>query len=142
MKRAMKLKTTYHQLTLLLTLAFALSILLSACDINSVSKLNHAQAYEESEALLTWLEERVDLLVKHKADCSEMAQALVAHQKKHQEQINHWHKIAAGQMLANRALQDQALDRRLKKLILKGDLVHSYCAYQSNFRDLLKNQLE
>ncbi len=97
-----------------------------------------AQSYQASEALLAWLKHRVDLLVKHKADCQDMALALFKDQAAYKQQLNEWRKLKAGSALAQRAIKNSEFSRSLNQLILKGDLVHSYCAYQSDFREQLQ----
>ena len=63
-------------------------------------------------------------------------------QIKNKDKIKRWRALEAGQALAQRATIDPEFGRTLNQLILKGDLVHSYCAYQSRFRDRLKSLLD
>ena len=98
----------------------------------------HIDRYQASEELLAWLEQRVELLVKHKANCQTMALALVQDQKSYAQKLKHWRKLQAGKVLAQRGVKNLEFSRKLNQVILKGDLVHSYCAYQSDFRELLE----
>ena len=99
---------------------------------------NRLEAYKASEELFTWLEHRVELLVKYKANCENMALALMQDQKVYAQKLKHWRKLKAGEVLAQRGIKNIEFSRKLNQVILKGDLVHSYCAYQSSFRKLLE----
>lgn len=98
------------------------------------------ESLEASEALLNWLEERVELMVQLKADCNEMADQMFLKTSKARVQLKAWRELRAGELLALKASRDPAFGRELNQLILKGDLVHSYCAYQSEFRARLKSK--
>ena len=98
----------------------------------------HIDTYQASEELLAWLEQRVELLVKHKANCQNMALALVQDQKNYAQKLKHWRNLEAGKALAQRGVKNIEFSRKLNQVILKGDLAHSYCAYQSDFRELLE----
>ena len=104
----------------------------------NVDESNYEEAYRSSNELLNWLDNRVDILVKYKANCRNMAFALVKDQNDYSDKLKVWRKLGAGKILAQRAVKDIVFARRLNQLILKGDLVHSYCAYQSEFRELLE----
>ena len=111
-----------------------LIIILSACQPAGPS----SSEIQESEALLTWMKNRVTLMVDHKASCEGMARALLEDHRKHQEQLKGWRSSGTAQVLMARAQRDEAFARELNGLIIKGDLVHSYCAYQESFRDQLR----
>lgn len=91
-----------------------------------------------SQALFEWLESRVELMIKNKANCEDMARELAKDQLKMKLQLRQWRSIGAGDILTRRAANSPEFERELTQLVLKGDLVHSYCAYQSNFRDQLQ----
>jgi hypothetical protein len=117
-------------------------VILTTGDRSLASEHQVSQTKEASEALLSWLKHRVDLMVKTKASCEQMAIALSNDQIKNKDKIKRWRALKAGQTLAQRATIDLEFGRALNQLILKGDLVHSYCAYQSRFRDRLKSLLD
>ena len=99
---------------------------------------NSRASLEASEALMDWLSESVELMVQHKANCADMAYHLAAARATTAKKRAEWRKLGAGEVLARKAIQDPAFGRDLNQLILKGDLVYSYCAYQSSFRDKMR----
>lgn len=117
-------------------------LILTTGDRSLASDHQVSQTKEASKALHSWLKHRVDLMVKTKASCEQMAIALSNDQIKNKDKIKRWRALEAGQALAQRATIDPEFGRTLNQLILKGDLVHSYCAYQSRFRDRLKSLLD
>ena len=133
------------KLTITCFLYFFCNCLLLGCNnlepnkvsVNQIS-YESEESYKASNELLEWLSRRVDMLVKYKANCRNMALALVKDQTDYADKLKTWRKLGAGQVLAQRAIKDLEFARKLNQLILKGDLVHSYCAYQSDFRDLLE----
>lgn len=92
---------------------------------------------EAGGELLSWLESRVELMVQSKASCEEMASKLAQGHHSSERERKRWRELKAGEWLAQEGLRDPNFGRRLNQLIIKGDLVHSYCAYQSKFRDQL-----
>ena len=99
---------------------------------------NSKASFDASEALLDWLSESVELMVQHKASCAEMARHLATARSATAKKRAEWRTLGAGEVLARRAIQDPTFGRQLNQLILKGDLVYSYCAYQSSFRDKMR----
>ena len=68
--------------------------------------------------LLDWLNRRVELLVKYKANCRNMALALVKDQTDYADKLKTWRKLAQV-VLAQRAIKDLQFARKLNQLILK-----------------------
>ena len=122
---------------MLITLASTVSCLSVKPSEQSIS----SEEMKASQDLLVWLESRVDIMVKNKASCENMARELAKDQMAMQPQLKQWRQAGIGAVLTRRAAAQPELERELTQLVLKGDLVHSYCAYQSNFRDQLKRLL-
>ena len=123
--------------TMLITFASTVSCLSVKPSEQSIS----SDEMKASQALMLWLESRVDLMVKNKANCEIMARELAKDQMAMQPQLAQWREAGIGTVLTRRAAAQPELERELTQLVLKGDLVHSHCAYQSNFRDQLKQLL-
>ena len=89
---------------------------------------------DSGRQLYQWMQTRVELMVRHKANCSDMARALI---KSHQEatpQLKIWSDRGAGEWLKRQAQINPKFGQELTRLIAKGDLVYYHCAYQDTFR--------
>ena len=92
------------------------------------------------EQLYQWMKTRVDIMVRHKANCSDMAQALIKSQREAASQLDLWRAQGAGEWLKLNAQRNPKFDHELTRLIAKGDLVYYHCAYQAVFRQQLANE--
>ena len=92
--------------------------------------------------LYQWMQARVEMMVRHKASCSDMAQALIQSQNEAGAQLKNWRTQGAGEWLKVHAQHNQEFDKELTRLISKGDLVYYHCAYQESFRNQLVNGAE
>ena len=90
--------------------------------------------------LYQWMKTRVDIMVRHKANCSDMAQALIKSQRESASQLDLWRAQGAGKWLKLNAQRNPTFDHELTRLIAKGDLVYYHCAYQAVFRQQLANE--
>lgn len=77
-------------------------------------------------------------MVEHKASCERMATALLQDQLDHREDIQRWRREGISRLITERASHDDEAARQLNRLIIRGDIVHAYCAYQESFRDQLR----
>ena len=138
---ARRLRTRPKRISLsFILLVVGLSFFCSCTHENDVdlSTSVSPKALEASEELLAWLNERVEMMVLSKANCTQMAYQMVTSSADSRSQLSKWRSLHAGETLAQRAIKDPEFGRQLNQLILRGDLVYSYCAYQSSFRDRLK----
>ena len=90
------------KITISFFLYFFSSCLLAACNsfetkevsVNraayNVDESNYEEAYRSSNELLNWLDNRVDILVKYKANCRNMAFALVKDQNDYSDKLKVW----------------------------------------------------
>ena len=99
-------------------------------------------AKEAARESLKWMTDRVDLMVKHKADCDEMARQIARHQLASQDQVNAWRAAKAQEWIEAQARFQPEYKQRLTTLIAKGDIVYSYCSYYMTFRSTLKQTLK
>ena len=109
--------------------------------------------------LYRWTQERVKLMITHKADCDEMADALLRHHRDTQDQLSSWRARGAGVWLKQRAeearresmLRDVTRDDlyhgtqahadsvglKFLQLIARADIVYYHCAQRDRFRSRL-----
>jgi hypothetical protein len=99
-------------------------------------------AKEAARDSLKWMTDRVDLMVKHKADCDEMARQIARHQLASQDQVSAWRAAKAQEWIEAQARFQPEYKQRLTTLIAKGDIVYSYCSYYMTFRATLKQTLK
>ena len=104
---------------------------------SAASEENFELLSEESQEFMSWLNQRVDLMIRHKASCQQMAQALYDDHLATRAKRQKWKELKLGNTLAKRSIIDPQFGQLLTQQIMKGDLVYSYCAYQSSFRELV-----
>lgn len=92
---------------------------------------------KETQEFMQWLDKRVDLMIRYKASCQQMADALHRDHKMMMSKLKKWREQGLGELLAKRAVSDPSFSQKLTQQILKADLVYSYCAYQVSFRDII-----
>lgn len=108
-----------------------------------------------------WMEDRVDLILQHKSDCSAMAEALIKHHITTQDQVARWKALGADRWLRREAgersraeltptserygvnsIKHGSLDKELTHLITRGDLIYYHCASQVWFQGRLRSGIK
>ena len=122
---------------------FILCSILIACatPVNEGFEGNSGQRQEETERYLEYLEEQTEMMVKNKASCKDMGDRLYAQHQTIKPKLKLWKQLKFGDYLAQKSVEDPSFAQKLNQLIIKADLVYSYCAYQSSFREYL-NKLQ
>ncbi len=90
------------------------------------------------EKIVIWVEERAQLIVKHRADCNQMAQALRDHHLDHQELEKKWKDIRKQMDIDQKMLFDQLYGSRLKTAMEKSRILYEYCSEDESIRNLDK----
>ena len=119
--------------------AWALLLSLGLLSCSDHSRATHQRPADavSGKQLYQWMKSQVEIMVEHKANCSDMAQALIQSQRKAKSRLENWKMKGAGEWLKQHAQVNPQFDRELTRLIAKGDLVYYHCAYQETFRDQL-----
>lgn len=97
---------------------------------------------DEWTHLITWLDERVNLMIQHKANCNDLAGALVQHYVKSKAQVQQWKKQDLDQRVILYLSSHPEKEQKLKLLLQKGSVVYSFCAFFSSFRDQLQSGVQ
>lgn len=120
---------------MLLCVTFILSCSVGEADSGVLRDPDAAQA---GKASLEWMKRRVDLMVKHKADCLKMAEMLLEDDRQSEAQRADWRAVGAQRWLIARSASDFEFQKELSEVITRGDLVFSFCAFFEDFRMRLK----
>ena len=123
---------------IVLTLCLYASIMAS-CSHQTGTDQRRPADEASGKQLYQWMQTRVEMMVRHKASCSDMAQTLIKSQNEARTQLKKWRAQGAGEWLKLHAQHNQDFDKELTRLISKGDLVYYHCAYQESFRNQLAN---
>jgi len=100
--------------------------------------LRDPSAAQAGKASFEWMKRRVDLMVKHKADCLKMAELLLEDDRAHEAERATWRSAGAQRWLIARSASDFEFQKELSEVITRGDLVFSFCAFFDDFRARLK----
>ncbi len=117
----------------LICLGLSLLSLLGACD--SI-KTKQAVSLPLDEGIVIWVEERAQLIVKHRADCGKMAQALKDHHFKNEAQEEKWKEIRKQMNIDQKMLFDQLYGSRLKTAMEKSRILYEYCSEDEEIRNI------
>ena len=116
-----------------------LALLLTSCTPTpSSSSLLTDQEYVE---ILKTLEMRVDLMIQNKADCQQLAHALVVHYHETKSRFTDWTQRNISSQLIQYIKTRPNEEKRIKNLFQRGSLVYSFCAYFPSFHTALKTGL-
>ena len=128
------------RISYMLFTAWTLLIFFSLLNCSDYGQANHQRTADPMSGmqLYQWMKSQVELMVKHKANCGDMAQALIQSQFDVRSQLESWKAKGAGEWLKQHAQINPQFDRELTRLIAKGDLVYYHCAYQEAFRNQLR----
>ena len=96
----------------------------------------------EFKTFTDWLNTRVDLLIKHKASCSDLATALVNHALSTQKQVQSWQETHLDQRLIEYMYTRPNDEKLIKALLQKGGMVYSFCAFFPSFHNHLRRGIE
>ena len=121
-----------------LSLCLAGQLSCTGAEIEEEALLRDAVAARAGKDALTWMKSRVDLMVRHKANCAVMAEQLLEDDKRTEEQRRAWREARAQEWLIAKSAGDFEFQKELSELITRGDLVFSFCAFFEDFRDRLK----
>jgi hypothetical protein len=83
------------------------------------------------------MEHKVSLMITHKADCEQMAKALLKHHFKYKTQLKQWKKVGAQEWMKARSQIDDQYKSKLSNLMNQGDTVYSFCSFFESFRSQL-----
>lgn len=134
-----------HRKTYALYLLITMSCI--ACNPNNIDTglppiLSNQQARQAATDALTWMEHKVSLMITHKADCEQMAKALLQHHFKYQDQLKQWKKDDAQDWMKARSQVDDKYKAKLNTLMNQGDTVYSFCSFFESFRSQLRDAVQ
>ena len=123
------------------------SLSCSSPDLSSFSSSRSAPSLpplqsQEFKIFTAWLNKRVDLIIEHKANCYNLAQALVNHEIRSQTQVKSWKEAHFDQRLIQHISTHPNDEKTLKQLLQKGGMVYSFCAFFPSFHEQLKRGIE
>jgi hypothetical protein len=99
-----------------------------------------ADALPLDEKIVEWVEKRSEIMVKYRASCEEMAQALYQHHLDHLDQEKKWKAIRQQMDIDQKMLFDQLFGKRLKAALEKSKIVYEYCADHPDILNLPKRE--
>ena len=127
----MRLSSTLKAISVLIFM-IGYTFTMGSCSDHDVYQ--HSADADSGRQLYQWMQTRVELMVRHKANCSDMARALVESHREATTQLKIWSDRGAGEWLKQQAQVSPKFGQELTRLIAKGDLVYYHCAYQDAFR--------
>jgi hypothetical protein len=142
------LLSSMHQLhRKIYALYLLITICCIACSPSSIDTglpqiLSNQQARQAATEAFTWLEHKVSLMITHKADCEQMAKALLQHHFKYQDQLKQWRKYHAQDWMKARSQVDEKYKAKLNTLMNQGDTVYSFCSFFESFRSQLRDAVQ
>jgi hypothetical protein len=134
----MRLSSILKTISATLMVGYAFMVV-SCSDHNAYRRSADA---DSGRQLYQWMQTRVELMIRHKANCSDMARALIESHQKATTQLKVWSDRGAGEWLKRQAQLNPKFGQELTRLIAKGDLVYYHCAYQDAFRAQLTENIK